>query len=265
MADSESKKIADKNKAKFNLMSESIIIGLVTVFAYLLVFVYELSYLKYFNIPSEFISVSLEKFFIVLAGIGGVVSILYIFVDLLLFFKPKKENLVAIRIYAFLTLLLIFFAPYLYVNNFKINWRFFCLVILYAFFYFGFPLIHRDKKSYKEKLIEQDEIENAVPSLFERFVNLFGKYGGIVVSGCFYLAYLAFLSGLHDAKEQKDFVVVDINNEKFAIIRVYGDSIILSQINEEKRTFGKIFYVKNKNELSETLLENKEIGKLTKE
>jgi len=248
---------------KQSVLSEGIIIGLATIFAYLLVFTYESSYLRYFNIPSEFVSVSLENFFIVLAGLSGFFILFYFLLDFLLFFVPKKDNYVGRRIFSFVITIMVLLLPNLYINNFKINWRYLGATALFLLFYFGYPLIFRKEKNYREKLIKQDEIESAFPSLFERFAGLFGKYGGIVLCLCVYIVYLAYLLGFHNAKVQKDFVVATINNESYAIIRTYKDNVILSRIDEGKKTFSKIFYIKSKSELSGTILENKSAGILT--
>lgn len=251
----------ENNKSK--LLNDGMIIGLATILSYFLVFVYESSYLRYFNISSEFVSVSLEKFIIFIISISGFFLLLYLMIDLILFFIPKKENFVGRRIFTFIVIQTIIFLPILYINNFSIKWWGYSILglIIYALFYFGFPLIHRNKKGYKDKLIEQQKIEN-YPSLLDRAGGLFGNKGGLFIVIFIYLIYISYILGSYNAKEQKEFIVASIDNNNFAVIREYGDNIILLKINQENKVFYNTFYIKDRDELSKLSLEKRETGQL---
>jgi hypothetical protein len=166
------------------------------------------------------------------------------------------------RIYNYIIILIFILFPILYINDFKFNWEIGLFILIYLIIYLGTPLLYRKEKSYLDKFKQHEKTENSVESLLDKLGNLIGgkKLIGFILF--VYLLGVSFLLGNFNAVEKEDFVVANINGDNFVIVKIHKESVILLEIDAEKKTFNNRFYIKERTQLANFLLERKMIGSL---
>ncbi len=257
-----------KGRLSFLLSYEAIIVGLVTIYAYLFVYMYERSFVAYFHIPAELVSISPEVFFRTLFGLGGVLFLFYMTWSFIMFLFPiMKSNRIHWDFFRFVAVYLLVIVPTIYKDEgFAHHWWIYLFILVCILvIQFGYPLIYRNKKTYIEKLEEASRIDSEHPSIFEKFGDLFGDTGSVWILGGFYFLFLASVAGHSNARDQKEFLVMEVEDSQVVVLRTYGDKMITAPLSEQKNRIKRKFHVIYQSDLKQTSIEREEVGPLTRE
>lgn len=252
---------------------DTLAVGGITVIAYLIVFIYERAYIEYFGFTDILVSVSLEKFFIVLVSLAGVLTLFYFLFDIFFSFLFQSANdLIYRKLLSFIFVMIFTLIPYMYVGKVPFDsWvKFLIMWGSVLLFHFSFPMfVHRNKKTYVEKLEASDEVDEKFPLLFEKFgVSIGGKYGPAFIFFLFYILVVVVpMIGRGEAEKQEEFYIIKENEKTLVLLRNYGDELIfvpLTEINGSK-ILKREFYIKSISNLSNQSLEMERLGPLKSE
>ncbi len=247
-------------------LSEGIIIGLGSLFGYLIAYRYHLGFVNYFGIPSDFVVLSItDVIFAVLAIIMLVLFMLFIG-NFLYFLVPKGNNVLSIK-FLRVSIIGIFtlFYSYLYGTHWQ-EWiwllGFFVMVL---FLEYAFPLLtQRVKKSYREKLKAQEEIDAQVGDIYTHISSRIGLTRYVILSILLLLVFLSYPKGRYDASKKDEYLVTATSPE-MAVLRIYGDSIICAPFDRATKKIYKRFHIIKMNEESMPVLVSEKVGPLSLE
>ena len=252
------------------VVSEGILLAAIPFLGYLTVFIYELGFATYFGIPYEFIQPSFTSICLVTAIIIGALLVSFVFghcfsVTLLTMFSIKDGPLLrAIKRVAWPLLVLLFFI-FFYGKDWKGYLGPLSILIIIIFFEFLWPFVTcKDKKSYNEKLIKQEEIEKrSEPELRKFFDYIDSKFGKQIVSifliTSFFLL-LVYQVGLIKAQQKEYFWQLEDGTK--IVIRIYGDNLICAGFDVEKHILDGQFSIVKISSEKNLFLKIKKIGKL---
>ena len=249
----------DKEKRSI-FLGESLLIGIFTIGSYLVAFSFEAGFLNYFKLPIDLLFIRLENLFITLTILGSFFVLLGFSLEIFFSFRPTRDSVLFYIFNLFFSFFLLLI-PMLYVK--KINWIPILAWLIFAFFYLITPFLYKKEKTYFNKLTRAIEDDNKHLNILEKLGEFTGDKNSIFFCFFLYSLWVSFLLGEFQARKEKFFITASIDKEKFAIIRNYRENVIFLEINEDKKTFGKKFYVKDSTQLTNFLLERKELGNLT--
>lgn len=247
------------------ILSEGIIIAVGSVLAYVCSFIYEQSYLKVFSIPSDVISVTPTRIFAMAGPIFLVILLLFNIVNAILLFAPKDgiKNVyfrASLKTIIVLVILFIYFVIYGFKRNMAIGGGIALLFLLS--FDFVFPLfIQKGKGSYKEKLLAQEGVDrNSSWSLYDFLFEKAGRglVGVLLLVGT--VLYVSSWLGEGNALKQEKFLFIEGGNK--AILRIYGENMIVVYINKEDKKIEGSFSLLKSTDLSDIRLKYEKIGVL---
>ena len=233
-----------KKRPKF--FSEAILAVLIPIFGYLLAFTYEAGFCAYFNIPVDFIEISLIS---VLKITGTLITITFLiwmfyeFLDSIKFFNnPIGRALDRILI----PIILIPIGIYV----FDLPWYYILIMYPFIFVLFVLPLFARGIKGYKRKVeytLNQDLKDEW---LIDKLAKKIGPY--TVIFLMFFIVGLGIFSvaGGFLAKKQRIFMVIKSNPE-LVMLRKYSKNFICASFDRKKKEIKKNFYLKNVDQIAE--------------
>lgn len=245
---------------------EGIFLGLISASAYFFTYTYERGYARYFGIPIELISVSLNTTLLFFTIIFGFFGFLFMVLELS---TPLLKNLNPTILKTVSPVLITLILPIIYIYFFGlIEWKrwiallIFCLII--AFFQLIFPLITQRKiKGYVNKLaaqLEADKRNVNFPSLLANWLGL----NPVTLLLLFIFGYFAAsTAGLAEAVKKTDFLVTRTNPE-IVVLRIYDDLAIGASFNRKtKKLEDKFTFIPIKQD-SEIVFELASVGPLTR-
>lgn len=234
-----------------NIFSEGILLAIIPFLSYLTVFVYEFGFASYFGIPYEFIQPNFTSVCLVTTLIIGL--LLFTFVMgyqvsvILLTILPIKDGpfLRAIKRIIWQVFGLLFFIFF-----WGKEWKeytgpiiTFSIIILIEFLW---PLVTcRERKTYSEKLMGQEEIERRMDPIYRKFfdyINIkFGRHNvSIFLLTALFLLFV-YQVGLIKAKQREYFW--QIEGDQKIIIRIYGDNLICASFDTEKHILDNLLNI----------------------
>lgn len=245
---SKRRKIANNS---IDLLSEGFIIGGVSLLGYLCAYLYEYSYLDYFKIPREFVSLNLTNIFIAIGSITGtffaLLTILNLFSVLGLLDAPTELR----RRVRFSLVLLIYllFKIAVYKSQWKEWFATASLLIVFVLFDFAWPaLVYRKEKTLEDKIRANDlaEKKRNLETIYDKIIrSIYYKFGPLFLQLLIFvivILFIAFDAGKMNAFQRKTFPIIAVNNKSFAVIRIYEERLLAKPLDKEnKKLINKLF------------------------
>lgn len=248
----------ENNKTKRqSILTETIVVALITLVAYLSLVLYQYNFLHYFGLPSYFLEFDMmQMLFVVLIMIVCIAVFLICTLPLIrcikIGFNLKKHWLQTI----------LYFIPciFLIILNYKLNQSILFNIIMASVTFFTWLL-----QIWINKKISSDTIgESKIDSFFEGVVKKYGRFSLLIVlMGILFLLF-SILFGERVAMLQQEYLVINTTNP-LAIIKPYKDSFIAISFNLEAKTFGRNIYLISKEDISSKNIKitREHIGPLT--
>ncbi len=254
--------LAEANTTKWTWLTEGLLIAAAPIAAYLLALSYISGYAEYFQIPMELISLNAITLFVV----GGKILSLGIFVYLFVFFVFQfisADSPIVVRI---LVVLPWFVLVYVEAIFFRFRWRewgmsliFFLVLVVELFI---FPLVHRDKSSYVEKLREDTRRFNAGRSLAVRmFQSKRAPWVWILGICVWFSLTLANKGGRFQAMWKTEFLVPS-SAPGNVVLCTYGDYLVVAPFDKQTREVERSFSLLKKGDDPKLLLQLQAVGPL---
>ena len=250
------------------VISEGLLLAGLTFLGYLATFIFQASYLSYFNLPIELMSINLKSVLISTTIIFVVFAVILNFIDPFYkeIFKPEsilKRRLGVLFILVFYTITRAIF--YDSISEVKIP-----LVItgVFAFLYFIMPLIfHRDKTTFIKKLEADAErlTRNDENSIISRLFDL--PFARLIFGVVFTLVVLSIDFGRAQAVTKHSYPVFNYNDRKMAVVTINEDKLIALTFDEENKKLFNEYTIISFDDVSqkELLIKTIKTGKLTVE
>lgn len=269
------KTTVEAHKQKSSLrVTDAVLLAIASSGAYLLSFLYERGYAKYFGIPPEFINVSLVNLLIFGAGIVSFIVGGYLFFDLVFpFIRPKHPYLAfwapVIAVLFFIAVLL----P-LFLFGWVGLWFFLVLLgvwFLVVFIFLVWPLIvHRKHGGWMKRYDKQFEqaVNEAKTVELERvhlqaFIG--GRLGyknfGLLIFLLIQSTILSGAAGNFKAEKQEDFLITN-TTPTMVVLRVYGDNMICAPLDRNAKEVKKSFVILKIAEDKKLMLNLEKVGPL---
>jgi len=230
------------------LITDAIVISIITLIAYMSAFAYELGYSNYFDIPREFISLNLVDIFKDIFSLSIVPFILYtMFVVVSLFYNAEdffKKRLFMVAIILWLVLaspLILFIIAVGKVHDFT-NF----IPISFVFFFFPITLLLKRKNN------------NIVANFLHKFMGLTGL---IIMFFIIYFPTVAYYLGNNIACGQEKFYIIE-GQDSLVVLKIYDDKIITAPLANKNKIEGEI-KVLNFNDGVDRVLKLEKVGPLT--
>ncbi len=216
-------------------LTESILLAVIPVMAYVLAFGYEYGYYLAYGFPQELISIDLYRVFA--AGViflAGVLLVL-ILTTVVLALLPSEHPLTPAVAQA-VTLTLAYLVFLIYYEHFDIfAWMFGLLLVWYLFYKFVMPLLtQRGVSGYVRKYSSHEQMRQVRATLFHSMLRTFGPTPGTILVYFFIAVILSVTFGWHLATEREYYFVVPEPPER-VVLRIYGDSIVLARLDRPAR------------------------------
>jgi hypothetical protein len=241
----------NENKRKsFKFLSETILLFIIPIYAYLILYLYEWGYFNKLSIPDSFIEVNLPDI-LKIAIFLPFIFFIYIALELIrlgkLFENPIRKRIVGTIFYLLFIVLALYFLGLWkwYLISIVL---FFTLLDMYLFFIHPL-IIGKNIHGYKEKMFYQSEAFFKSDFLI---VRLLKKFGLSFVSLVFIIIEIMCLSvciGIFVARTQKTFMVIKSSPE-LIILRKYSQNIVCCEYDREKKEIIKNFYIKTIDQIS---------------
>lgn len=257
---------SQQNKGLRPWLSEGLLLASLSALSFATTFAYEAGYAAYFGIPYQLISVSLTTTIIAAASILVAIIPLYAISNFLWMLTPKAEDTISSAIRRYIKMVII---SLILILPFAIHWQawlaFFILILFLAFDEFVFPLItQKDKISYKEKLLAQDQIEQSAKiHLLWHVVD--ERVGTWLVDALIYSAIVlgfAFALGTQHAENKKEFYLFS-DKENEAILAIYDNTIVSAIFDHSKKILLGSLHISKIDNTENLSIKKKEIGPLS--
>ena len=249
---------------KRSWLTESVLLAVIPVMAYLLAFGFEYGYYLAYGFPQELIAIDLNRVFaagtIFLAGVLFVLILTTVVLALL----PSKHPLTP-AVAQVVPLALAYLAFLNYYDRFDVFAKIFALLLAsYLVYKFVVPLLtQRGVSGYVHKYSTQEQIRQARGTLFRTMLRTFGPTPGIILVYFFIAVILSVTFGWHLATQRVCYFVVPDPPER-VVLRIYGDSLILARLDRPARQILREYLVLKRTAGAVTLREDC-IGPLTVE
>ena len=225
-----------------NIFTESIFLAVIPFLGYLTVFIYELGFATYFNMPYELIQPSFTSVCLVTAFIIGALLLTFVgghlFSVIFLTIFPLRDNPLLRAIKRVTpTLLITLFFVCLLGREWKLYLGSLLMLSIIILINFLWPLVTcRKEKSYVGKLEKQEETEGKFDPEFRRFFDYIdSKFSRQIVSIFLIVAFfllLVYQTGFVKARQKEYFW--QLNNGQKIVLRIYGDNLICAGFDAEK-------------------------------
>ena len=261
--------MADDNKGKGgnnDWLSDSIVIALSPVLAYILSYAYELGYTGHFGIPKELISVGIMNT-LIMAGVLTVIAVpTFLLINILIILFHGVDNPIVLILKDLLPFYLTAFAIVLAYGGLNdILVPFITAILLFTAFVFLFPLAtHQEKKPYIEKLKAQRESERALVNISSYIWHYFGNKGIVLFFILYIGCLLSYNSGIATAIKKEEFMLIP-NNPNIVVLNKYGSSLVCAKFDEKSGTIYREYSIINMDNNQELTFVTKKVGRLTLE
>lgn len=251
-------------------ISDTIIIGLLTIATYCLIYFYRGGYFSYFKLPLQFISFNIIDILIVGSAIIVLFVIFFGAIDTIFWLaspKGKTPEPVFRRLYQ-LSPLLLLVLPFLLFYDWSIESSLLLGFIIFVVLIMFLPplLTKKYKGSYLEKMeaIDQQPSSNVWDgSLFNRAINLIGHRTFVVLIYFFLSLNIVYQAGRSSAMRQTEFYVVNTSPEA-VVLYMNDDEAVCSYFNRVTGEVEPGFFVVDIKSGNEYIFTLDEIGPLTR-
>lgn len=254
---------AVKKQITKHWVSEGLIIAACSIVAYLLTFVYEAGFARFFRIPLEFITLNLTSIFVVAGALLVVVIFLFLLTELIFTILNRGDNPIYRGVVRLIPVFLLFAALlFLYGVQWR-EWIWIAVVmIMLAFLEFGFPLItQRHKIHYRDKLEAQEEVERQVETPIDRAIWRMGSTAIIIIL-CLWLGLSISYHAGHAAALKQDEFLVATTSPEMVVLRIYGDKLICAPFERATKEVQRSFIVLKVAEDPKLMLRLEKVGPL---
>lgn len=226
----------DTSRNSAPAFSDAIWVIVLTATSYVVAFAYASGFAKYFNVPTDLISISPNLLLSAGKALLKPLILLYGLTYWIWPLLPRSETALtkAIRVFVIKLIAISFFlSPLLAQGE---GWYIYIGAVFFNIFLdFILPIFaHRKIATFEQKLAEQDKIErNTRPfSLDGAAVNRFGKAPVLFVLLLFAISSFTHSQGAHDAKAKTDFLL--IKGAPNTVLLAQYDSIFVTQTFDPK-------------------------------
>jgi phage shock protein PspC (stress-responsive transcriptional regulator) len=223
-------------------LSEGLLLASLSALSYAATFAYEAGYAEHFGIPYKLISISLTTTIIAAASILAAIIPVYLISNFIWMFTPKGDDTISSAIRRYIKMVII-------TLPIVVVWQAWVIFLIYAlllaYIEFISPLFaHKEKSSYKEKLLAQDRIEqNAKVHLLWHVIDK--RVGSWLVDILIYSAMvlgIAYVLGTKNAENQKEFYLFS-DKESEAILAIYDSTIVSAVFDRNKKAMQKSLHI----------------------
>lgn len=240
-----------KMKPFLNLkLSDTLIVAIVPLFAYLFSFVYQAGYLKAFEIPPQFISITIVDVLNIGGKILGVLFIVFGSINLFSTFLPKSNMPYSLskRVNQLILLFLIGY-PVLFLFEWGVisNIVLGILIVVISIMFLP-PLISRKYKgTYLEKMekIDGEKGQDSNPwkgNLLDRAVDFIGRNIFIVIVYLVLGLYIIYYAGMAAAQKQEVFYVANTSPES-VVLFMTSEMIVSAPFDKVTKIIEPDFFV----------------------
>jgi hypothetical protein len=218
-----------------SLLRSSIGVGVVTILGYVLAFLYEKGYTRYFKIPSELIKLDLINIFISIFYLLSLIYITYLILNTCYMYVCTRPSIIqrvflrSVPYFTFYVAMLLITLNTKAFNTYK--WIAALVFIICLFGGFVLPLItQKGKGTYYQKLEYQEEKRNKSnirePNILDTMIPTKNSlttskvFDVILVLGV--ILMVTNILGNADAERQKEFLVMR-NPPNVVVLKIYGD------------------------------------------
>jgi hypothetical protein len=256
------------------LLKSGIGVGSITILGYVLAFLYEEGYTRYFKIPSELIKLDLINIFIFIFYLLSLIFTIYLIINTCYKYVCTRQSIVQRAFLRLVPYLLFFLAIQLITINTK-TWKFINWIVAIAFLItifneFVLPIItQRGKGSYYQKLQLVEERHNKSnfrePNILDimiptKYISIYSKVLNVIfILGLFLMA--TNILGNANAERKEEFLVMR-DSEHIAVLKIYGDKYICAPFDPNSKTFADSLYIFNFAKKDDLKLDWEKIGPL---
>jgi hypothetical protein len=245
---------ASKRKAFFGItLSDTLLLAVIPFFAYLFTFIYQAGYLNAFELPPQFVSITIVDVFNIGGKILGVLFLVFSSINFFSnFFLPKGNmpNSLNERIRGLLLLFLLTY-PFL----FLFEWGTMSKIVLVVLFFvisimFLPPLLSRKYKgTYLQKMekIAGETKKDSNPwegNLYDRVVDFIGHNAYVTIVYLLLGIYIIYYAGVAAAQKQEIFYVANTSPES-VVLFMTSEKIISAPYDKATNMIEPEFFIIN--------------------
>ncbi len=231
-------------------LTDGFIIAACPVIAYLYAFTYEAGFASFFNIPLEFIKITVNNIILFFGGLSIICLLIYLPLEVISMWIPQESPIFR-RLVRYIPLFC-FFISTAYLYGFKNYYTYIGWLPIFLFLVFRdfvAPLItQKDKKTYFEKLSafefqDKEDFNKNPPRILYSIFNWFKNKNSInLVLLLFFLIGYSYQKGVADASKQEKFLVCR-NLSPVIVLRIYGDNLVCVPYDEKTKSVKSVFSI----------------------
>jgi hypothetical protein len=245
-------------------LTESIVLATIPVMAYVLAFGFEYGYYIAYRFPQELISIDLNR--VLVAGVAFLAGVVFVVLlaAVALALLPSEHPL-ARAVAQGVTFALLYVAFLIYEGHFDVFGRILgAALAAYLLYKFAVPLVtQRGVAGYVEKYERQEQAKQLHPTLLRAMLHNIGPLPGTILTYFSIAVILSVTLGWFLATEQVYYFVVPGSPDR-VVLRIYGDSIILAQLDRPTQQILREYTVLRRSAAPVTFREER-VGPLTVE
>lgn len=225
------------NSEKLSLLDKSIILAIFPILGYFLMYLYEIGYLKVFNIPVEFINMNMSTFINIIPQIYIkilIIIMIWIIISSMIYIEDLEDP-IKFKAYTIGCIIACFFIISIFSYNVKSKMIVTLIVlIILCLVYFLPPIINKPKiKGYRNKFIAQkdESDEKDIKTLIYYHVNNVGYKNIKTIFLFVFLSTIIFQAGTAEAMLKTNYYKLNDN----VVIRIYNDVIICCEYDSKSK------------------------------
>lgn len=258
---SSNKKNNAQNKASW--ITDSIIVAISPIIAYLIVYSYEIGYAKTFGIPLEFISINFSSFFVIASSLLNIILIPFLVINIfiILFHGSNNPIINQFKMYSHVYIMLIG-VLFAYAPIWERIWPVFIFIIVFTAISFILPIFkHKEKGKYLDRLRAQQEEEAQTVDVSHYVYRFLGKNGYHIFIFIIVILFLSNIAGESTALKKEEFLISS-DSSTTVVLRRYADNFIYAKYNENNKELYPNFNIVKIDSNDETEYSIKKIGPL---
>ncbi len=226
-------------------------------------FSYQAGYFAYYKIPQDLIEINLTSILIAIIALFSVLWIILSFTNILSLMGLLKRDTALKRslVATFVSLIPALILSYL-LSSYKL--LLYVISILFVSYLLAIIFGGFKGKGIEQRLLNQEAIDRELDKsdLFLKFANNVGIYNFRFLITVIMVVWLAYYCGYSKAKNTEVYVFLS-DTSQTSIVKIYDDSLIGLEIDEESKTFTNKFTLFDRKNNISFALTNRNIGKLT--
>ncbi len=256
----------EEKNLKFGV-SDGLLIAASSLAGYLFAYVYESGYARVFNIPEEFISLSLTNIFVAFALVWIIPVSFILWGPLVTNILKNVPTPIQKEIKNLTPLIFMSAVALLYYGP---NWKKWIysisFLLCFALWNFGWPLLTQPgKQRYIDKLEADQRVKTELmgSNLFLDHLREYVGLSGLKLIWWIMIAAWVFrISGEATALRQKDFLILKTPTEEKIVLKIYEDKLICADFNRDTKELKEEFTVYRLSEGSKLDFRRETIGPL---